>query len=139
MEKFINKPEYLDFTKLVKVSSGIVFFLVLFIYFSQFFSDNYFIKVFEVFITVFFIVFLVLTFIKSLELIRVLNLEMEDKYELNYLRKIIGMVFLIAMFFLGFFLVFIFTSYTNYHIGADVLGVFLMSVPILSIYSIFFK
>jgi len=137
--KFSNTIEYLDFNKYLKISSSILFCLVVFIYLSQFFEYNNFIKIIDIVISVVFVSSVTLAFVKSLALLKVVDLEEEGKYEIVKSKKIIGTIFFILMFVSGFFLVSIFNSYTNYHISSNVLGVFLMSIPILSIYSIFFK
>ena len=137
--KFSNTIEYLDFNKYLKISSGILFCLVVFIYLSQFFEYNNFIKIIDMVVSVIFVSSVTLAFVKSLALLKVVSLEEKGKYEIVKSKKIIGTIFLILMFVSGFFLVSIFNGYTNYHISSNVLGVFLMSIPILSIYSIFLK
>lgn len=134
VNKFLNTKEYLDFNKFLKISSGILFCLIVFIYLSQFFDNNNFIKIIDVTISVIFVSSVTIVFVKSLALIRVVGFEVKGGGDVIKSKKLIGIIFLILIFGFGFFLVAVFNSYTNYHISSNVLGVFLMSAPILSIY-----
>ena len=134
VNKFLNTKEYLGFNKFLKISSGILFCLIVFIYLSQFFDNNGFIEIIDVIISIIFVSSVTLVFIKLLALIRVVGLEVEGGCDAVKSKKIIGIIFLILVFGFGFFLVAVFNNYTNYNVSSNVLGIFLMSAPILSIY-----
>lgn len=131
-----KKAEYFEFNKHIKISSFSLIVIILFIYFSQFFSINKFLIFIDIAISVFFVSSMIISLIKSLNLIKIINLEVKDDYEYTKTKKLIGVFFLFVIFIIGVVLIFV---QNNYRVSANILSVFFMSIPILSFYFIFNK
>ncbi|MDO5543832.1 MAG: hypothetical protein Q4F77_11050 [Acinetobacter sp.] len=130
-DNILKKIEYQDFEKFIKISSISLVVMILFIYFGQFFKVNKFIFFIDVIISVFFVSSLIVSIIKSVHLIKIINLDVKDNYEHKKLRNFISILFLLSMFTIGVALMFL---QTNYRVSANILSIFFMSIPLLSFY-----
>lgn len=126
-----KKVKYFEFNKYIKISGFSLIITILFVYFSQFFSINKFLIFIDITVAVFFVSSMIVSLIKSLNLIKVFNLEDKHDYEHTKTKNLMGIFFLFVIFIIGVALIFM---QNNYRVSANVLSIFFMSIPILSFY-----
>lgn len=135
-DNILKKIEYQDFDKYIKISCISLIFMILFVYFSQFFELNNFLIFIDVSISVFFVSSVLISIIKSLHLIKTINSDVKGNYEDIKPRKLIGIFFLLCIFVVGVATLFF---QTNYRVSANILSIFFMCIPILSFYFLYKK
>ncbi|NHB57344.1 hypothetical protein G9F32_04750 [Acinetobacter sp. 194] len=131
-----SKIEYKEFDKSLKLSSFSVIFTFLFIYISQFLSKSYILNVLDLAIAVILVSSILIFLIKSINLIKVINSDLDNKYENIIVKKPLGYFLLFIIFIIGISTIFI---ETDYRISLNIISVFLISTPIVSIYMFFNK
>lgn len=135
-DSILKKIEYQEFNKAIKISSFFLIAMILFIYFGQFFIKNIFITFFDILLSVLFMVSIFISIVKSIKLIKIINLERKNDLKITKPKKMTGILFLVILFFIGSGIMFLPTSYK---VSAHVLSVFCVSISLFSFYLVLKK